>query len=910
MDEHENIKFFERFYERYFSIYQERIRLTSEINKMDLEYPSVYKYLYDEFVSITYMTLVYELNYHRESNQLQGENSKDRYLYFNKIIGEKQFYLYMKKKYPVLDKLIKQKINHVILCVETIVKAFKNDCHLLEKKFNRKFIKIDDITIGEGDVHETGKTVAILSGKFGKIVYKPHDLLNDEVLAELISILNKKHKLKLKHIVTIDRGTYGWQEFIEYKACNNILEVKNYYYRLGSYLAIFFILNSTDMHFENIISFGEYPYIVDTETLISISKFKNEDLELYAHKFALDNVLTTGLLPINNPESVMDIDMSGLSGGNFQSKKMKVYKIENELTDRMKVVKELINTTYEKQHIPRITNKYVKIVDYFDSFNNGFVDSMNIFLEKKDELLNWLSNSSISKTKQRQLFRNTYVYAKFLEAGHHPSYLTSFQKRENLMKNIFSKNITEREKNELKILFDGNIPSYYSKFNSTALFQVEKTIKDKYFLSTAEQTARYKIFSLSKETIRFQSHLIKLSYATLVEKLIQQPEKELKNVSESDSYYLGTSETIINNILSNSISKPHSSDQDLYMVKLYADSQSIQGVNLSIFEGGGLIWTTYCFGRQLKNEEIKLTSLSWLKAAEERIRQDSLNIGTSLFEGVGSLVYLFFNFYRLTGEEYYYLRFRKYLKILVDDIKNIHLIDYMHGISGVLDLLYKIWKIEPEDEILDALNLIIKHFRKLLDGNHDICKESGLAHGLSGIILALMRSYEVTKDSYFLDRAKIYLYKEEKIIDKSNISWCRGLIGIVLSRKEILTNIDECNELYPELIRQFHLYLKIVLEVECTRNENLCLCHGHFGKVDVLNNIYVTGDEILTKNEKKEIAAILSEVNNVLSISKEDLWMTFDFPLETFMLGKSGIAYTMLRMNNTNFPSILSLEIA
>lgn len=56
-------------------------------------------------------------------------------------------------------------------------------------------------------------------------------------------------------------------EFIQYKECNSIEEVRNFYIRQGEYLAILYLLNATDFHYENIVASGEFPYLVDLESL-------------------------------------------------------------------------------------------------------------------------------------------------------------------------------------------------------------------------------------------------------------------------------------------------------------------------------------------------------------------------------------------------------------------------------------------------------------------------------------------------------------------------------------------------------------------------------------------------------------------------------------------------------------------
>ncbi|MBX4341401.1 DUF4135 domain-containing protein, partial [Mycobacterium tuberculosis] len=62
---------------------------------------------------------------------------------------------------------------------------------------------------------------------------------------------------------------YGWQEYIAYRECLTEEELKRFYYRQGGYIALLYFFRSSDFHFENIIASGEFPVLIDLETLFS-----------------------------------------------------------------------------------------------------------------------------------------------------------------------------------------------------------------------------------------------------------------------------------------------------------------------------------------------------------------------------------------------------------------------------------------------------------------------------------------------------------------------------------------------------------------------------------------------------------------------------------------------------------------
>ena len=87
---------------------------------------------------------------------------------------------------------------------------------------------------------------------------------------------------------------------------------------MGFLLFYAYIFNISDLHFENILSSGKSPILVDVETLFSTSPF-----EIIADNFATkeitqrsrSSVLSSGLLPISEAEKIFGGDLSGILGG-------------------------------------------------------------------------------------------------------------------------------------------------------------------------------------------------------------------------------------------------------------------------------------------------------------------------------------------------------------------------------------------------------------------------------------------------------------------------------------------------------------------------------------------------------------------------------------------------------------------
>ncbi|HAT4142619.1 TPA: DUF4135 domain-containing protein, partial [Clostridium perfringens] len=76
---------------------------------------------------------------------------------------------------------------------------------------------------------------------------------------------------------------------------------------------IFYILSTVDIHYENMISHGEYPVFIDLETMVraenSIETFNQSE------KFDSKSVLISSLLPAISSGKIFDVNMSALFTG-------------------------------------------------------------------------------------------------------------------------------------------------------------------------------------------------------------------------------------------------------------------------------------------------------------------------------------------------------------------------------------------------------------------------------------------------------------------------------------------------------------------------------------------------------------------------------------------------------------------
>ena len=876
-------------------------------NTIGISFPSIYGYLADEIRMMSIFALIYELNLFREENKLKGDTPEERYVYFENYIGSQEFQEYFFAKYPVLETFINKKIDNTVKYVRSIIDNFSADLADIETVFGLEVDGIRDIVLGKGDTHNDGQTVAFIIGNFGKLVYKPHSLKSDVILNEFIDIVNADLEKKLRKTVVLNRECYGWQEFIEFEQCESLEQIENFYYRMGAYLGIFYLFNAGDMHYENILSKGEYPVFIDTETLVTNSAMDLES-SLMEKNTQFDTVLSTCLLPINNSNTLIDFDMSGIDGGVLNSDKIKSVRIENIGKDFMKIKRDLLNTKTEENNIPTLNGKKVDPKKFVGYMIKGFSTLLEVVMVKKTIITSYILDID-KEWEQRQLFRHTYVYAKFLEASLNPEYLVSEEKRNELLGLLLKNNNSFRIKNEVSSLKERNIPYYYSKFGYKDMFSSGRVIVENYYKNTGLDTVLYKVNSLNEEKILHQSRIIELSFLSKMKNIFlkEDPTKASKSRLDKTDNLMSTICGTVKDILTSEYFDGVNHLPDMYMVKLNPNETMLSSINSSLYEGGGLLWFLYqyCLINQKQDDSQK-----YFNMLKRKLIADKEYTSLSMYDGIGSDLYLSVLLYEDTEDMDMYLNIRTLLTRLDGMINTVEInFDYLNGISGIVELIYKL-KQHYDFEILDSIVNKIKKIMSNFDFN-EFGNVVGLAHGISGIQLAFAILFELTKEDYFYEKLLSMNEAEENIINSCEDIpnyWCRGYAGILLSRVKMMSLIKKEHD-RALFHNQVDKYLTKVLKIN--DGDNMCLCHGIYGLLDVLISLKKTYNNLLRQEQIRIIQAVIEEWSAV-PLSKENINICtkYGFQYDGFMLGNSGVLYVGLRLIDNNIISILNMDIA
>lgn len=187
------------------------------------------------------------------------------------------------KHFPVARRLVEQLINDWMVSTQTFAARWVADSGMLGNPGN-----VLSFGSETSDPHDGGQRVLVAQAENGrKIVYKPRGLGMEREFQQLLAEINAKgFPWLLRTVDVIDRGEYGWMEYVRAQPCFSRRQTQWYYLRAGALACLFHVLDGVDGHTDNVIPAGEQPVIIDLETLL------HPPGKLGA------SVLATGLLPV------------------------------------------------------------------------------------------------------------------------------------------------------------------------------------------------------------------------------------------------------------------------------------------------------------------------------------------------------------------------------------------------------------------------------------------------------------------------------------------------------------------------------------------------------------------------------------------------------------------------------------
>nr|WP_238355165.1 type 2 lanthipeptide synthetase LanM family protein [Kribbella sandramycini] len=854
-------------------------------------------------VRLASRTLVLELARSRDRGELTSGTSAARFLDFtHRLDGGSELAGFL-AAYPVLARVLGES------CRQSVEGHLELLARLAEDRESLVTGLFDGRDPGEltavdpgGDPHRGGRCTAILTFADGRqVVYKPRPLDLHGHFNGFVGWLNGKTGLDLRTVQLLLRREYGWMEHITAEPCADLSAVRRFYHRQGALLALLYVLDGTDVHFENLIAVGEQPVLVDVETLFHPTHLPPGSLSRDpAYRTLMSSVYRTALLPLLVAGEHGVADMSGLGGDADETTPIDVVDWEDCGLDTMHLVRRP-GTTRGGQNRPRLTDVVVEPRDHELAVLTGFQAAYEAISWHRNELLG--PDGLLARCADatvRFVPRNTNLYTGLLDEATHPDALRDAAGRSSLLDLLWEADETLNTlvPHELDDLWAGDVPLFTVRPNSRDAWASDGSRIPGVLATEGLRTVEAKLRALSDVDAHRQKWLISATLATRPEQIAHLSTASRPGLSTADadpSSLLAAATDIADEIVAQVISAPDGAANWLGLELLDDHYWAVRPM------GGGLsngYLGTALFLAQVGNltGETKYCELAWdairpipnLLTALASDPESTGLVGPG-FHGLGGISYGLhrlsglLNDSAITGWLHSALELLSGIKTNPADFPA-----YAEGAAGGLAAMRSMEGIPAAaaiaqryaDELVLAVEQGVRTCRS--------AKHSGFARGYQGIAWALGR-YGVPGDKY-LDAARV-ASDLDRNGHSAGHSWCSGDAGTALARLAAGVPAD------------LDSYLRAAAERPVLAD--LSLCHGELGAVEPLTWLADSDHEAVEGVRQRRTRLVVAAVRQY----GPQCGTPRAVPSPGLLTGLAGIGYGLLRLAfPERVPSVLLLE--
>ncbi len=912
----------------------------------------------DQIIQRLGRTLVLELNVLRLQDGLVGENPRDRFLDFVGRLRDPEFVGALFDEYPVLARqlalCIRQWLNVSLECLTRLCA----DWELLKVTFGggEDPGPLVRLAGGAGDTHRRGRSVMIAEFESGlRIVYKPKSLAIDIHFQDLLDWLNEVGCVpSVRTFTTLDRIEYGWAEFVERSECGSLDGLRRFYQRQGVYLALLHVLASTDFHFENVIAAGEYPMLIDLETMLQplFERFDESDAESLAQKHMAESVLSIGLLPMRiwSGDDYQGIDISGLGGAGGQLSPDRIPSIADQGTDAMHYVRERMEIDGDANR-PVLEGTEANAIEYIDDIVAGFEGTYRLVMQHREDLLRPDGLiEAFAEDSIRVLMRPTRTYGQLLYESFHPDMLRDAVDRGLFLDRLW---LVVPERNHMKEIIaseqedilQGDIPVFTSYPSSLDLFDAADQALPGVLTVRGIDNVRQRIEEMSEEDLQRQAWYIRASVGTVAPEGYAQPSPDYLAANQNEVRAFSTDgrpPRVLEAIRAAAdylCSSAHESENDVTWVGLQAQGEqywAIATLGLDLYNGSPGIALFLAYAGEMLREQ-RYTDLA-RKAYDTILIQcefasDSWS-AIGAFEGWGGILRLFTQLGALWQDDEISAQADRIANRIWGYIEDNDAYDVVRGSAGAIQSLLDLNAVRPSGTAVRIAELCGGHLLEAAEpqsrgigwaparfGNQAL---TGYAHGASGIAASLFSLHIATGDDKYRIAAEDALQYERSMFDREAgnwpdvrgtasydkpapydggrhyTAWCRGSAGIGLARLQMLGGLSEsANEaIFGEVESALAATLRHGF------GQSHCLCHGDLGALEFLH-------QASCLDEWTGRAHHVGRLTNTVVDSIEGHGWQCGGPggvlMPGLMLGIAGIGYQLLRLAEPDaVPSIIA----
>jgi len=905
-------------------------------------------YLLQQVGRLTNRTMVLELNVARLQGLLEGETAEERYRSFGERLQRPEFLLSVLEEYPVLARQLLLRIDQWVSFSLEFLNNLCEDWSEIKQTFcdDTEPGELSAVSIGAGDTHRNGRSVAIASFSSGfGLVYKPRSLSVDVHYAKLLAWLNEKGDHPAFRILrTIDRKTHGWSEFVAVDTCASSSEIERFYQRLGGCLALLYALEATDFHLENLIAAGEHPVLIDLEALFHPRIQEDVSASLPAADVMGHSVLRVGLLPQRmwlgvEPEGV---DLSGVGGAAGQLTPFEIPALEGVGTDEMRIARKRLPIP-GSQNRPTLNGGEVKADMFVESVVSGFTSVYRTILKNRDEFLAQKGPiAAFADDEVRVVLRPTRSYGVLLNESYHPDVLRNALDRDWLFDRLWAEveyrpylaRLIAAEQADLRA---GDIPVFYTHPASRSLWTSAGEQVNDLFDEPSFDTVQRRVAAFSENDLERQSWFIRASMTSLSAGMGHEkwrgykPAGETRDAGRDD---LLTAAREIGDRLDVLAIRNVDLVSWIGVVMINERSWSLLPLGEDLYGGtlGIALFLAY-LGALTKEDRYTELARSALAITRRQIKSESYQNQRATiggFSGKGGVIYVLSQLGSLWNEPELIDEAEEVTRTLAPLVEQDRVLDVVGGAAGCIGGLASLNAVRPSRAAVVAAKLCAERLLEAAiscDGGTawpgviEVAKPlTGFSHGAAGMAWALLNAASMTGDYRFRDAALSAMTYERAVFRESDqnwpdfridrnsesksaapgsvIAWCHGAPGIGLGR---LASLSQCHD--PMMRTEIDTALDVTMKRGFGLNHSLC--HGDLGNADLLVEASIKLKSDILRERVRSLGGIILE-----SIKSNGWLCGVPMGVETpgLMTGLAGIGYGLLRLADPEtVPSVLSL---
>jgi len=897
-------------------------------------------------------TLVLEMHVTRLQGLLPGATPEERFAAFVERLRDPALALALLEEYPVLARQLVTKVEQTTTALVEILTRLHQDWTVLQTTFfaDASPGALVELTIGAGDTHRQGRSVAILRFAGGqRLVYKPRSLAIDQHFQELLRWLNQQGaQPPFRPLTILDCQEYGWVEFVAATACTNTAEIERFYQRQGGYLALLHALNAADFHFENLIAAGEHPMLIDLEALFhpDIMAYDPNDPGQLAQQALDQSVLSVGMLPqrLQFHAGAAAIDISGIGGSERQLTPDKLPVWEGVGTDAMRLTRRHVEFS-SSGHRPQLAGATIDVRTQAGSVADGFAHIYRLLLRNRTALLaqdgpvERFANDEI-----RIVARATRTYALLLQESSHPDLLRNALDRDRLYTRLWKDVATAPQLARLlpaerRDLHSGDVPIFLSQPAVTHLWDSTEQIIPYFLAESGMMRVQQRLGAMDESDLARQLWYIHASFATLTgghsHDVGSAQIAQMQKIAE-----LPTNTTLISKaraIGDHLAGLAHRHGDHAVWIGLGLDEKeqwSLAPLTMHLYDGHAGLALFFAYLGHITAEEkytkLAEAALATTLAQAEPLRANFPYIGG--FNGWGGLIYTLTHLGQLWHRSDLWAKAVSLVEVAEHFVDQDQQFDVIGGAAGCIAAAAALYQCTGDPRPLCLIKHcavhLVAHAQTMPTGVGWVVPNmggqplAGFSHGAAGIAWALFTAADLCNNPYYHQIAEDALRYERTLFapaagnwrdlrsaaeaktgqhhdDHFMHAWCHGAPGIGLARLALL----------PKLRDPF-LRSEIEAALQSTATTGFggghCLCHGDLGNLELfVKAATVLGESAWLEKAQQQAGAVL----HTTTATGWRCGVPGGVETPGLMTGLAGIGYQLLRLAQPEkVPSLLLME--